>query len=113
MNGYLIDENMPQRIPVAFNLPVVHVRALGPSVPDSIVWEHAAKNAMVIVSKEADFSDRIMLSSPPPWVVRFRIGNMRKAALLEFVSKVWPRIDQLLPKHKLINVYPDRIEAVE
>ena len=104
---------MPQRVPFVFKLPMVHVTALGPSVPDSVLWDHAAKNAMVIVSKDADFSDRIMLSSPPPWVVRFRIGNMRKAAFLDFVSKVWPQIEQLLPKHKLVNADPDRIEAVE
>ena len=29
-----------------------------------------------------------------------------------FPARVWPQIEALLPAHKLVNVYLDRIEAV-
>jgi len=48
----------------------------------------------------------------PPWVVHLRIGNMRVKALRLYLTSAWPEIEQLLPEHKLINVYADRIEAV-
>jgi predicted nuclease of predicted toxin-antitoxin system len=54
-----------------------------------------------------------MLSSPPPWVVHLRIGNLRKREFHTFLSTVWPSIEGLLPAHKLINIYRDRIEAVQ
>jgi hypothetical protein len=30
-----------------------------------------------------------------------------------FLRRVWPQVEQLLPLHKLINVYFDRIEAIQ
>ena len=58
------------------------------------------------------FSDRILVSQPPPWVVHLRIGNLRRADFHAFLARVWPQIEALLPAHKLVNVYLDRIEAV-
>jgi hypothetical protein len=45
-------------------------------------------------------------------VVHLRIGNLRRADFHSFLARVWPRIEALLPAHKLVNVYLDRIEAV-
>ena len=41
-----------------------------------------------------------------------RVGNLRLAEFRSFVARVWPQVEALLPAHKLINVYRDRIEAV-
>ena len=112
MNGYVLDENLPQQLRFTPALPVVHVRDLGPSLTDSEVWTHAKTNDLVIVTKDADFSDRIMLLEPPPRVVHLRFGNMRLAAFHAFLAHVWPNIEALLEDHKLVNVYLDRLEAV-
>ena len=112
MNAYLFDENLPARITFTPRLPVIHCSSLGTSLSDTHLWEHTRQNSCVIVSKDADFSNRIILSSPPPWFVHLRIGNMRKRDFHALLARVWPDIEQLLPAHKLINVYQDRIEAV-
>ena len=112
VRGVLIDENMPERLPLPSNVSSIHSTALGNSLSDRFIWDHAKANALAIITKDSDFTDLVMLSTPPPWVVRFRIGNMRRLALLALVAKVWPQIEQLLPAHKLINVYHDRIEAI-
>ena len=65
----------------------------------------------VIVTKDADFSDRILVSSPPPWIVHLRFGNMRRTEFHRFLSSVWKQVESLLPANKLICVYSDRIEA--
>lgn len=115
--GYLLDENLPARlfhppagIPIA--LPIHHARDLGANPTDSDLWEAARRHHWVIVSKDADFADRAMIATPPPWVVHLRVGNLRLAQFHAFVARIWPRVEALLPAHKLINVYPDRLEAI-
>lgn len=67
---------------------------------------------MVIVSKDADFSDRIIIHSPPPWVVHLRFGNLRKKDFHALLARLWSQIETLLKFHKLVNVYADRIEGI-
>jgi predicted nuclease of predicted toxin-antitoxin system len=78
-----------------------------------MLWQHARENELVIVSKDADFPHRMMLASPPPWVVHLRIGNLRRRDVHALLARLWPGIEVLLPAQKLINVYSDRIEAVK
>ncbi len=112
MKGLLLDENIPGRITFTPTLPVLHSTSLGQSLSDTFLWEYARANEYVILTKDTDFSNRIMLSHPPPWVVHLRIGNMRKWQFHLFLAQIWPRVERLLPAHKLINVYSDRIEAI-
>ena len=70
-----------------------------------------ASEKLVIVSKDADFSDRIMLSAPPPWIVHLRFGNLRRKEYHALLAKMWPHVEALLPQNKLICVYADRIES--
>lgn len=112
MKGFLFDENIPiplRRVP---SLPVVHATTLGPSLTDRELWNHAERNALVIVSKDADFADRVMAATPPPWVVQLRFGNVRRAAFESLLARAWPGVESLLPAHKLIRVFADRIESV-
>jgi len=67
---------------------------------------------LVIVSKDADFSDRIIIHSPPPWVVHLRFGNLRKKDFHALLARLWSQIETLLKFHKLVNVYADRIEGI-
>lgn len=111
MKGFLLDENLPSRLTFTPSLPVSHALDYGSNPTDSQLWQTAMSNQWVIVSKNADFSDRILVSSPPPWVVHLRFGNLRCTDFHHFLASVWPKIEALLPSHKLICVYSDRIEA--
>jgi predicted nuclease of predicted toxin-antitoxin system len=112
MNGYLLDENLPIRLRITPSLPLVHATALGPQPTDSSVWEYARVNNLVILTKDADFSHRILASTPPPRVVHLRFGNLRRAEFHELLARVWPQIEALSRTHKLVNVELDRILAV-
>jgi predicted nuclease of predicted toxin-antitoxin system len=111
VKGFLLDENLPARLTFAPSLPLCHVSELGANPSDSQIWEYAHSNRQVVVTKGTDFSDRILVSSPPPWIVHLRFGNMRRKDFHEFLSGVWPKVEGLLPDHKLVCVYRDRIEA--
>jgi predicted nuclease of predicted toxin-antitoxin system len=112
VKGFLFDENVP--IPLRFvpSLPVIHATSLSPSPSDRVLWTFATQNAFVIVSKDTDFADRVMDAAPPPWVVHLRFGNLRRAAFQRLLADAWPRVEALLPLHKLIRVFADRIESV-
>ncbi len=111
MKGDLLDENLPRELTFTPSLPVNHARDLGDNPTDSELWLHAKSQHLVIVTKDADFSDRILVSAPPPWIVHLRFGNMRRKDFHRFLMAVWPKIESLLPANKLVCVYADRVEA--
>lgn len=113
MKGFLFDEHLPARIHFAPSLPITHSNSLGVSPTDTAIWNFAKEHDLAIVSKDTDFSDRIIVSSPPPRVIHLKFGNMRKRRFQALLGRVWPRVEELIRSHKLINVYQDRIEAVE
>jgi predicted nuclease of predicted toxin-antitoxin system len=113
MNGILVDENLPAdlRLPSAF--PVRHVAENSNSPTDSSVWQQGVEGRLIIVTKDADFRHRILMSEPPPWIVHVRVGNLRLRPFIEHLTSVWPIVESMLPKHKLISIFIDRIEAIE
>lgn len=113
MKGFLVDENLPASLRLPTKLPVIHVTDLWSSPSDSLVWHHAREQRLVIVTKDADFSHRILSSEPPPWIVHVRFGNLRLRSFIQRMSSVWPMVESLLPEHKLISVLSDRIEAIQ
>jgi len=113
VKGFLFNENLPINIQFLPSLPLEHVTDLGKSPSDTEIWEYAQADDLVIVTKDADFSDRIIVSSPPPRVVHLRFGNMRKKNFHAFLKSVWPQIERLIQTHKLVNVYRHSIESIE
>ena len=64
---------------------------------DRVIWNHAKTQGMVIVTKDEDFplmADR--QGSIPPQVVWVRLGNCRKAALLQAFAALLPDLRALL-----------------
>jgi predicted nuclease of predicted toxin-antitoxin system len=112
MKGFLFDENLPNRLTFSPSLPLAPVSVIGSSPTDTQVWEHARQHELVIVTKDADFSDRIILRSPPPWVVHLRFGNLRRHEFHALLARVWPQVEVMLKSHKLVNVHADRLEGV-
>jgi predicted nuclease of predicted toxin-antitoxin system len=91
LNGFILDENVPQRITFVARLPIIPAFELGRSPSDSSLWEYACEREYAIITKDADFTNRILLSSSPPWVVHLRIGNMRKREYHALLHRIWPR----------------------
>ena len=64
---------------------------------DQVIWEYAKSHDMTIVSKDEDFqlmADR--QGSIPPQVVWVRLGDFRKAALLQAFATLQPDLRTLL-----------------
>ena len=113
MKGVLIDENLPSSIHLPTTLPVYGTEVLGVSPSDSRLWEYARSNELVILTKDTDFRHRILLATPPPWIVHIRLGNLPLRDFVKQIVSIWPSLETRLLKSKLISVFADRIEAVE
>jgi predicted nuclease of predicted toxin-antitoxin system len=113
MAKFLIDANLPFRFSIWNTNRYQHQTELGDSWTDSEIWEYAKKNNLTIVTKDSDFSDRIMMSEPPPRVIHIKLGNLKLSQMHDFFNKHWETIIDLSENHKLVNVYNDQITVIE
>lgn len=112
MLRFLIDANLPYRFELWRGDGYQHVFDLNDAWPDAEIWRYAQEHDLVIVTKDADFSDWIMLAEPPPRVVHLRVGNMKMRDFHALVQSVWPQIIGLVKTHKLVIVHKHQIECV-
>ena len=72
---------------------------------DSLIWELALRENLVIITKDEDFQMRASISTEFPTIIWVRIGNSSKKSLLHFFDKKWERIKQELANgSKLIEL---------
>ena len=60
MTKYLFDENLPAKIKLGIDF--IHVENLGRGTSDKNLWDYAKKENLTIVTKDADFSERILIT---------------------------------------------------
>ncbi len=74
-----------------------HVTDIGPGeAPDRELWRYALEHDAVLVTKDEDFSDMLLLGGSSPAVVWVRVGNTRRRALLEWFEPLIDHIVELL-----------------
>jgi predicted nuclease of predicted toxin-antitoxin system len=113
MAGYLIDANLPRRLSLWSGSDYQFVHDIDPNWTDSRIWEYAAANALTIVTKDADFSDRALLSADGPRVIHIRVGNVTIGELHGYLSSIWTDVCQASDGCRLVQVYRDRIESID
>ncbi|WP_372504546.1 DUF5615 family PIN-like protein [Thiothrix lacustris] len=65
-----------------------------------------------IVTKDADFSDLILLNDPPPRIIHIRTGNMKMREFHQHLNQLWEHVCLLSETYKLVQVYNDRVEGL-
>ena len=113
MAKFLIDANLPYRFSLWNSEEFIHRYDVNSSETDDQIWEYAKERKLTIVTKDSDFSDRILFSNPPPRIIHIRIGNMRIQEMHSYLNRVWEHILDHSRNYKLTNVYKDRIEGIE
>lgn len=111
--SFLIDVNLPYKFKPWDNEKFIHVRDINDEWSDSQIWLYAKENKLTIVTKDIDFSNRIILSTPPPRVIHIKVGNMRLSDFRQFMMANWENIEQMSSNHKLVDVYPDRMTGID
>lgn len=113
MAKYLIDANLPYYFGLWNNPDYVHVKDLDDSWSDDIIWDYAKQHNLVIITKDADFSLKVLYKGSPPKVVHLKFGNLKIRNFHGIIAKIWDVIENNLEDHSLINVYFDRIESIK
>ncbi|MEI6817725.1 MAG: DUF5615 family PIN-like protein [Bacteroidota bacterium] len=112
MKKFLVDVNLPYYFSLWNHDEYVHQMDLGDDWDDERIWNYAKANNLTIISKDSDFSTRIMFREPPPKVIHIRIGNLKMNDFFNVMTKVWEDVLSLNNECKLINVFIDRIEGI-
>lgn len=114
MQRFLIDANVP-RVPSIWSPPTVE-HALDLPMHDSVawtdtqIWDLAVSHGYTLVSRDADFTNRVLVSRNAPHVVHIRLGNMRLVEFRQFIEGRWSRIAKLSADFRIVNIYRNRIE---
>jgi predicted nuclease of predicted toxin-antitoxin system len=112
VKGLLIDENLPAGLAIVLGENCKHASDIATQPSDDALWNYARENDRVILTKDADFFDKLMIEGPPPKVVWLRNGNLKRADLEALLSQAWPKIRELLARADLIEVHRDRLESM-
>jgi len=113
MASFLIDANLPYYFSLWNTSDFIHQKDINDEWTDEQIWVFAKENNLTIISKDSDFSNKIMLSTPPPRVIHIRFGNMKMKPFFDTINKVWNEVVEMNKEHKLVNVFTDRIEGIE
>jgi predicted nuclease of predicted toxin-antitoxin system len=106
---FLVDAQLPPALARALReagYEVQAVRELGlREAEDDAIWDYALANQAVIVTKDQDFTDRLLSGRTAPIIVWLRIGNTSNRALLAWLLPLWPDIlSRIESGDKLIEV---------
>ncbi|OFZ99546.1 MAG: hypothetical protein A3H35_01070 [Betaproteobacteria bacterium RIFCSPLOWO2_02_FULL_62_17] len=98
---FLVDNQLPSalaRYLAANGWECTHVQDVGlESAEDMTIWQYAKQRDLTIVTKDEDFQALAnRQGSIPPQVVWVRLGNCRKAVLLDAFSQILPALREML-----------------
>ena len=70
-----------------------HVADVGlVSASDSAIWRYAIQHDAVLITKDEDFPDQVLLGGSAPVVVWVRVGNTTRRALLDWFAPLLDRV---------------------
>jgi predicted nuclease of predicted toxin-antitoxin system len=113
MSKFLIDINLPYYLALWNSDEFIHQKDLDDKWSDEEIWKYAKINNLTIITKDVDFSNKIMLHNPPPRIIHIRFGNLKMKPFYEVMNNLWVTIIEMNSNHKLVNVFTDRIEGIE
>jgi len=108
----LIDENLPATLATKLGCPCLHATDLGEQPTDKQLWDHGRREGWTLLTKDADFFERLALEGAPPKVIWLRTGNLRRIELETILMRLWPQISALLVSVDLVEVHGDRLEGI-
>ena len=98
MARYLINAQLPYRFSLWNTDSYIHVYDLDDEMTDSEIGQYAQQHSLIIVTKDADFSDRALVSKTSPKVIHLKIGNMKLRDLYTFLDEKWSSICEMSRK---------------
>jgi predicted nuclease of predicted toxin-antitoxin system len=112
MGRFLIGANLAYYFSMWRGPEYLHVHDLDASMPDLVLWQYAQERSVTIVTKDADFTDLILLQDPPPRVIHIKLGNMKLKVFYDTLHPIWKDMIFASENAKLVQVFKNRIVSV-
>ncbi len=112
MPKYLIDANLPYYFSIWNSSEYIHQKDIDDTWTDEQIWEYAKTKNLTIVTKDSDFSHKIIFKQPPPKVIHIKIGNMKLKDFFNTLNPIWENILNMSENCKLVNVFIDYLEGI-
>lgn len=97
---FLVDAQLPPALATALTEAghdAVHVEDVGlRHAKDTPIWEYALAESRVIVTKDEDFPNRLLVAARSPQIVWLRVPNCSKRQLLRWLLPEVPQIVRAL-----------------
>ncbi len=90
----------------------IHQKDIDDEWTDEQIWEYAKSNNLTIITKDSDFSNKMIFRVPPPRVIHICFGNMKMREFYQQVNLIWQDVLQASTQYKLIKVFNSRIEGI-
>jgi predicted nuclease of predicted toxin-antitoxin system len=71
------------------NPDYIHVKDLNDSWSDEVIWKYALDNKLTIITKDADFSIKVLYIGSPPKVIHLKFGNLKIKEFHNLISRNW------------------------
>ena len=97
---FLVDAQLPPALADALQAAghdAEHVEDAGlRHAKDPVIWQYALTHARVIITKDVDFPNRLLVSASSPQIVWLRVPNCSKRELLRWLLPELPQIVRAL-----------------
>jgi predicted nuclease of predicted toxin-antitoxin system len=113
MPVYIIDVNLPYYFSLWNSDDFVFVKDLDDEWKDTEIWNYALDKNLIILTKDADFFDRVMVSKYHPKVIHICFGKTLMKEFFGIMEKIWPQILSLNNQYEVIKDYNDKIVIVK
>lgn len=97
---FLVDAQLPPalaRMLASHGHLAEHVGDVGlMEADDSQIWRYALENKAILVTKDEDFSHRLLQGGASPIVIWLRVGNTTRRALIQWFEPLLPKIESMV-----------------
>lgn len=111
---FIVDAHLPMAL--AFWLrergyDVIHTRELPEqnATEDNVLLRLSMQEKRVVISKDRDFVEQILLTGRPHQLRALTMGNIVNRDLITLVARNWPRLEELLAKHRFVELSADHL----
>lgn len=111
-HSFLVDVNLPKYFSFFNDSSFAFVADIDLKMTDTEIWDYAIKNNKIILTKDADFFNRFLVSENTPKIIYLQLGNLSLKQLYHYFNNYWEEIQAEIDKAKIIIAKETHIESI-
>jgi predicted nuclease of predicted toxin-antitoxin system len=111
-SSFLVDVSLPKYFSFFNESHFIFVSDINLRMSDTEIWNYALENELIILTKDTDFYNRLLVSENAPKVIYFQLGNFSLKQLYQYFTDNWIKIQFEIDSAKLIIAKETHIECI-